>query len=31
VAKDAKTGKTLSIVGIILGVAGVIFGFVPSK
>ncbi len=29
VAKDVKKGKTLSIIGMILGVAGIVFGFVP--
>ena len=31
VAKDTKKVKTLSIVGLILGVAGIVFGFVPAK
>ena len=31
VANDTKKVKTLSIVGLILGVAGIVFGFVPAK
>ena len=31
VEKQTKSNRTLSIVGIILGVAGIIFGFVPSN
>ena len=31
VEQQSKSNRTLSIVGIILGVAGIIFGFVPSN
>jgi hypothetical protein len=31
VEQQTKSNKTLSIVGLILGVAGIVFGFVPAN